>query len=277
MIDLNSDLWLVVSDLDGTLLDHHDYNFEAAKLVLQKLETQNIPVILNSSKTACEIQTLQQTLNNTHPFITENGSGIIIPRQYFSTPIPEASPWHDQLELTLGRSRQSIIDELQHLPTDINTLFQPFSSLSCDDIVHLTGLSQTQASMANDRLYTEPLNWLGTQEEKAEFYRILKEKHIHFTEGGRFIHLMGNTNKGSAITRLAQLYHNEFNKTIKIVALGDGNNDIDMFKAADIAVVIRSPAHSPPTFEHPKKIISNVLGPEGWAEVINTLFFTHSE
>lgn len=277
MYEISSVYWLIVTDLDGTLLDHHDYNFNSAKPILDKLAEHNIPLIINSSKTACEIEHLQQTLNSTHPFIAENGSGIIIPRQYFSTESFEANPWHDRLEITLGRSRASIINKLQQLPQHTKSLFQSFSSLTCGDIANLTGLSLPEAIMANDRLYTEPLHWLGTNTEKEEFFHLLESMNINFTEGGRFIHLMGQTNKGSAITQLAKLYQQEQQKPIKIVALGDSKNDIDMFKAADIPVVIRSPVHSPPNFEHSNKIISKAMGPEGWAEVIDKIFFKKSE
>ena len=46
---------IVFTDLDGTLLDHDDYSFEAARPALAKLETLNIPVILTTSKTATEV------------------------------------------------------------------------------------------------------------------------------------------------------------------------------------------------------------------------------
>ena len=62
MADMEQPRWLVVTDLDGTLLDHHTYSFDAAKSALEQLEERGIPVIINSSKTAREIEQLQLTL-----------------------------------------------------------------------------------------------------------------------------------------------------------------------------------------------------------------------
>ena len=76
--------WLVFTDLDGTLLDHHNYNFTAAIPSLRALEWLQIPVIANTSKTFAEMLELRAKLNNKHPFITENGAAIYIPENYFS-------------------------------------------------------------------------------------------------------------------------------------------------------------------------------------------------
>ena len=88
---------------------------------------------------------------------------------------------------------------------------------------------------------------------------------------------MGHTNKGSATSWLAKHYEKEYDKKVKIVALGDGNNDVDMLKSADVAVVVRSPVNKAPKFDHPCKIITSNTGPTGWSEALNELFFEHAE
>ena len=74
---------IIFSDLDGTLLDSVDYSFAAALPALEAIRTQDVPLILCSSKTRAEIEVYRQRLNNEHPFITENGGGIFIPQDYF--------------------------------------------------------------------------------------------------------------------------------------------------------------------------------------------------
>ena len=46
---------IIFSDLDGTLLDHDDYRWQAADPALARLRAANIPLVLNSSKTVPEI------------------------------------------------------------------------------------------------------------------------------------------------------------------------------------------------------------------------------
>ena len=70
---------LVVSDLDGTLLDHDTYSCEAAEPALDLLESLSIPLVLASSKTAPEVRRLRRQLGNVHPFIVENGGAIWMP------------------------------------------------------------------------------------------------------------------------------------------------------------------------------------------------------
>ena len=46
---------LVFSDLDGTLLDSHSYDWQPAAPWLSRLREANVPVILCSSKTSAEM------------------------------------------------------------------------------------------------------------------------------------------------------------------------------------------------------------------------------
>ena len=52
---------LLVSDLDGTLLEEDTYGFEEAVPVLRFLAKAEIPLVLASSKTRKEICILQET------------------------------------------------------------------------------------------------------------------------------------------------------------------------------------------------------------------------
>ena len=74
---------VVFSDLDGTLLDHDTYSFDAARPALERLRVDGVPLILCTSKTRAEIAPLRRALGNTHPFISENGGAVFIPAGYF--------------------------------------------------------------------------------------------------------------------------------------------------------------------------------------------------
>ena len=75
---------IVYTDLDGTLLDHDTYSFEESKPGLELLKKLEVPIIFCTSKTRFEIEEYREKLGNSHPFISENGGGIFIPKNYFS-------------------------------------------------------------------------------------------------------------------------------------------------------------------------------------------------
>jgi HAD superfamily hydrolase (TIGR01484 family) len=74
---------IIFTDLDGTLLDYSTYSFEPALPALQLLKERDIPFIICSSKTKKEIEYYRKKIGNNHPFISENGGGIFIPKGYF--------------------------------------------------------------------------------------------------------------------------------------------------------------------------------------------------
>ncbi len=70
------------SDLDGTLLDSHSYDWQPAAR-LSRLHEANIPVILCSSKTSAEMLYLQKMLGlQGLPLIAENGAVIQLAEQW---------------------------------------------------------------------------------------------------------------------------------------------------------------------------------------------------
>ncbi|MBY6191956.1 HAD-IIB family hydrolase [Microbulbifer agarilyticus] len=267
--------WMIVSDLDGTLLDHFTYSHQPADATLMDLETAEIPVILNSSKTRDEMLTLRDALQNRHPFIVENGSAIFIPSGYFPQKPEHAQEESGYWVLEPGARRQSILDFLAQDRKEHGAPYLNFAAASIDEIVAATGLSHAQAEQANSRHYSEPLLWQGTEQEKTAFTGRAEAAGFATLQGGRFLHVLGQTDKGHATQLLQQIYQQHSNRPCKLVGSGDGPNDLDMLKVADIAIIVRSPTHAPPTLDdHPFLAVTQNTGPQGWADAIQKLLAT---
>ena len=67
--------WWVVTDLDGTLLDHN-YDLSPAIDLLNYLKSIGVPVIPCTSKTASEVKKLRNQYDLIDPYIVENGGAI---------------------------------------------------------------------------------------------------------------------------------------------------------------------------------------------------------
>jgi len=95
---------IIFTDLDGILLDYSTYSFEQAKPALQLVAQSDIPLVICSSKTRKEIEYYRKKLDNNHPFISENGGGIFIPKGYFPSifHIPDTKSLPGEIIMSYG-------------------------------------------------------------------------------------------------------------------------------------------------------------------------------
>lgn len=262
---------LVFTDMDGTLLDHHTYSFEAAKPALTALESRDIPVIPTTSKTFAELQPLREQIGLTGPFIIENGAAIFIPHGFFKKK-PSGTVWVDGYWCKSFISNKNYwIKLLDKIKADFEGEFKQFSQMSLEEIQSSTGLDEASAALAAKRQFGEPVLWTGSDENKQKFIAAVKERGAYPLEGGRFIHVSGNCDKGQALKWLAAEYQKQHESHVKTVALGDGKNDIAMLEAAHIAIRILSPVNPPPSVKKDEVYTSTLPGPEGWNEMLTQL------
>ena len=269
---------IVFTDLDGTLLDHNNYDWLPARATLNSLAAINIPVIFNTSKTRAELEYWRNEIGNQHPFITENGSAIFIPTGY-----PEVETGSGQYDIIeLGVKRTEIRAWLQQHGSAFQDHFVSFAELSPSELIQLTDLPESQAEMALKREYSEAIHWHGDENLRTSFINRVKESGYQVLIGGRFLHILGNTNKGKAAQTLLSVLQNHYSifdtdsgnhSKVSTIACGDSQNDIDMLNWADVAIVIRSPKNPTPPINNPIFIISHATGPSGWAEAFQMLTF----
>ena len=270
---------LVFTDLDGSLLDHHSYSFAPAIRYLECLEGQGIPVIPITSKTRTEVLSFRQAINNQHPFIIENGAAICIPKLYFKQPPKQANEIADYWIICNSQPRNQWLDILTKVGKSFAGEYQTFSSICAEQgiegLSRLTKLSESQAALAQQREYSESINWLGSDSRKAVFIQQLNNAGAHLLQGGRFLSIGGNTDKGRALLQLQALYQDQYGQC-QSIAIGDSYNDISMLEAADSALVIRSPSHAMPVLKRTKNLYqSDAIGPNGWAEGITAWLNNH--
>ena len=244
---------LVFTDLDGTLLSHNGYSWDAARPALKRIADIDAGIVLASSKTGPEMSTLREDMGLQHwPAIVENGAGLLEP---YATAVFNASPY------------AQLRADLMKLPANIRDCFWGFGDMDLTEIRSRTGLSHADAQRAQQRAFSEPGVWLGTTDQKDEFLYHLAKFGIAAREGGRFLTLSFGQTKADQMALITSRFGPRHT-----IALGDAPNDIEMLEAADVGVIIANPHKSPLPLlkgETAGRITRTTHeGPKGWNEAV---------
>lgn len=262
---------VIFTDLDGTLLDHETYSHTPATEALGLLERRGIPLILCSSKTRAEIELIQLDLRLRHPFISENGGAVFIPRGY----LPFASEGARSIEgyeaLEFGTPYWQLVEVLHRVSAELGIKVVGFSDMSAEEVAQDCKLSPMEARLAKQREYDEPFRILGSSPAaRSRLLDALHEAGLRCTRGGRYYHVTGVTDKGLAIRKLRALYARTWGNVLT-VGLGDSPNDLSLLQEVDIPIVVRNPAVDASTKllrKIPTARVSSAPGPRGWNEMV---------
>jgi len=260
---------VIFTDLDGSLLDRSTYSFEPAQPALRLIKQKGIPLVLSSSKTMAEIEFYRKELENGHPFISENGGAVFIPKDYFSFRFPydRETDWFFVLELGIFYPR--IIEILDSIKKETGISMKGFSDLTEKEISSLCALDSKKAEWAKKREYDEPFIIEGGEKEIETVRRKIEEKGMTYAWGGRFHHLLGKNDKGKAVEILKALYENQF-FSILTVGIGDSLNDLPMLSVVDHPIFLKGEDRVSPEALSPIQncTIIHGAGPQAWNEVI---------
>lgn len=261
-------VFMVFTDLDGSLLDHDSYSYRDALPALHRLGQLQIPVIIATSKTRAEVEPLREELGNRAPFIVENGAAVYIPEGFFTGQPAQTSTRDGYWVREVAAPREHWLAMLAELGESFAGEFDHFARAGNPGIARMTGLSEQAAARANQREYSEPVLWLGSPERREAFIARLRAGGAHPLQGGRFLAVSGDCDKGRALAWLREVYCQAYGADgCHDLAIGDSGNDRAMLEAAETALVVRSPAHGLPSLARSEGIIySTGFGPAGWAE-----------
>ena len=134
--------------------------------------------------------------------------------------------------------------------------------------MRMTNLSRERAELANTREYSEPVKWFGDQQRQEIFIQRLQAAGAGVLQGGRFLSVCGDCDKGKALQWLRDVYVSARPEAVcHTLAIGDSRNDCAMLEAADCALVIRSTVHDFPVLRRTHGVsYSEGYGPAGWAQ-----------
>jgi mannosyl-3-phosphoglycerate phosphatase len=258
---------LIFTDLDGSLLNHDDYDYAAAVPTLARIRAGNISLVIATSKTRREVQSLQAEMGIGGPFIVENGGGI-----FFHDSPGARRRWDGEKSgaynvVRLGATYRDIRDFFVKM--SLRYKIKGFGDMTIAEIAEMTGLSESEAERARQREFTEP--FLAEDEQDIpEMERLARLEGFKITKGGRFYHLIGGgQDKGLAVKKCIEIYRrNETRSPWVTVGVGDSENDLPMLRQVDIPVLIPRPRKGWLNIELPGLVRAEETGSRGWNSAV---------
>ena len=255
---------LIFTDLDGSLLNHNNFEFREIKNFILNCIKNGIKIIPNTSKTKSEIEVFLDQLGQNLPFVVENGAAIhnldLVHRKFK----------FKNNSLVFSRSVNEILELFEkRIPIELKKRCSFLKDMSSIEQMKILGLNKKYLPFALNREYSMPLVFDGSKELVNKFTVLLKKIGMKLHEGGRIYNICDDCSKGKAMTTLIEKLKNELNFSIYTIVIGDSPNDISMLNVSDQPCIIPLPNKKNLCHLKDKKIIrATQTAPQGWEEVV---------
>jgi mannosyl-3-phosphoglycerate phosphatase len=266
---------MVISDLDGTLLDSETYSSTAAGPALEALKEKGACLVLASSKTRAELEPIRSRLGHDGPFIVENGGALYVPIGFFRVPLEGAIARETYEIIEFGTPYAQLRAALKEIAGTLGIQMKGFGDMTIEEVAERTGLTHNEATLAKQREYDEPFV-LSNDAFIESVRREAAVRGLACTRGGRFYHLLGANNKGTACRLLIQHCRRQFAASqgrLYTIGIGDSANDLPMLAAVDQPILVQKPDGSyDPAGQLQHVLYAPGIGPAGWnAAVLHVL------
>ena len=271
---MNNKRIIIFTDLDGTLLDHCTYSFSEAKEALEYIREREVPIIICSSKTRDEIEGYRKKLLNNEPFISENGGAIFIPEFYKGLKYEYDKVGNGYLVIEISSEYKILEDVLKKIKDNTGIDIKSIAECTVDEVMQITGLSRDEAALSQRREYTLPFIINGGESEASSIRNEILSVGYNYTEGGRFMHLMGANDKGKAVKKLVDIFkENQPDADIISVGIGDSLNDLSMLEVVDSPLLVKKISGDyEERIKVDRLIHADGVGPIGWGKAVMRLF-----
>lgn len=241
--------WVLFTDLDGTLLDHHDYRPGPAVDAVARLHAAGVAVVPVTSKTDAELGPLAAELGLRDGWVVENGAQICWPGQVGPT--------------VLGVPYQEVRAGLAAAAAAAGAEVRGFGDMTDEEVAELTNLSPAGAQAARARRFSE--TFLLLQGDVDALQQELGRRGLQAVRGGRFLTASGRHDKGTAVRAyLARRPGVSW-------AVGDAANDAPMLAAVDRPYQVRRPDGRWARLDVAGVTLVDGVGPEGFGQVAEQL------
>jgi len=269
--------FVVISDLEGSMLDSKTRSAIGVLPAVEQLKMKDVPIVFCSSKTQSEQMHYLKLLGLRAPFISESGSALFIPENYFSTSLPRNGGNHYNMEgwdvIEFGARYDEVSGKLEKVICELNTNYQYFGNLSIKEIANYTSLSIPAAMRASERGYSETIFNVDTSTSAFEQFREkLDINDLKCDPGTQFITVTGkSSNIREAISFLIGLYKVD-HPGVRMVGIGKHGKDEAMLSEVDLPYLIQNSYGEWADIQSIENLVKiKGEGPAGWKNVANLL------
>ena len=225
--------FIFITDLDGTLLGQHDFDFSLIKSeVLNLLDSGHI-LVLASSKTKAEIENFCDEFGRNVPFIYENGAGAENFSLFSGCEAPPNT--HQNSKAIRTDALLTIWD--RYIPPDLKSRCHFVKDMDRGAQQACLGLEATALERAMKRSFSLPFTFSGPNSDVQKLKYLTAKAGLSVQQGGRVYNLSGCHDKADYLPEIRKWATKAKAKSVLIV-LGDGMNDIKMLRQADVSCVI---------------------------------------
>ena len=239
---------ILVTDLDGTLLDHTSYEPGEAAIVVKALERRGVKLVFASSKTRAEQELLARTLDIEPLLVVENG-GAVVERDRITR---------------LGIPRNEIREALHHAARETGTVVLGYGDVPPEQVAEWTGLEGSALQRALQREWSE--TFVLVDGDPTDLAEHIRPAGVRISRGGRFWTAHGSHDKGTAVEMILAAHPDS-----ESAGIGDAPNDASMLCVVDHPFQVRNVRGEWAAMDVPGLTRVEGVGPAGFVEAVGLL------
>jgi mannosyl-3-phosphoglycerate phosphatase len=248
---------IVVTDLDGCLLDPATYDYNEAVEPLYSLLEMGVEVAFNSSKTRVEQEFYREKWNVNNIFAVENGAAVYI---------PSGNSYDIHI---IGVSRETIEEKIKDIISETRGSLLWLDSITPEIFAEWMKIPIEVAGLALMREYSTLFLPFPNRRVVEETVKKLEIRGFKVQTGsGRVYVVTGKHDKSSALRIIREYYDKRWSRNVYI-GVGDGYNDLPMLLNTDYAVVLGNRGVADKINSTGKKyVFIDERGPKAWLKGI---------
>jgi mannosyl-3-phosphoglycerate phosphatase family protein len=230
---------VVVSGIDGGLLDPVTKDYDPARPAIAALESLGLPLVLCSSRPRAEVELVSRLFGLGAPMIVENGAALVVPDGHLAHGVPGGRGDGGCHVLQLGPPRERLREALAEVAAAAGVAIRTATDLRPGERLHGGGLAGLLGPTSHGHEHTEPF-LLEREEDAVALARAAESRGLHVARGESFFFLCGGADKGLAVRTLLSLYERE-GRLPNAIALGTWPVDLPMLRAVHRPVLLPRP------------------------------------